>query len=122
MEKKKKKRGRESVVINEARGKFSLESIVGVLWCFPSPLHTRGKEKDVSQFTSSLMRQTLRGLLRRPAMYYITVGVTVHSIIYVPGDLRTISFDNQGQSGLGFDWFLTHTKERLMEALSRGQC
>ena len=122
----------ERVVINEARGKFSLQSTVGVVWCFPSPLHTRGKEKDISQFTSSLMRQTLRGLLRRflrttqtdfcPAMYYLTVGVTVHPIIYVHGDLRTVSFDNQGQSGLGFDWFLTHTKERLMEALSRGQC
>ena len=115
-------RWRERVVINEARRKFSLESIVGVVWCFPSPLHTRGKEKDISQFTSSLMRQTLRGLLRRPAMYYITVGVTVHPIIYVHGDLRTTSFYNQGQSGLRFDWFLTHTKERLMEALSRGQC
>ena len=110
------------VVINEARGKFSLKSIVGVCGDFPHPSHTRGKENNVSQFTSSLMRQTLRGLLRRPAMYYVTVGVTVHSIIYVHNDLRTISFDSQGQSRPGFDWFLTHTKERLMEASSRGQC
>lgn len=109
------------VVINEARGKFSLEDTVGVCGVFPHPSHTRGKE-NVSQFTSSLMRQTLRGLLRRPAMYYVTVGVSVHSIIYVHSDLRTVSFVNQGQSRLGFDWFLTHTKERLMEASSRGQC
>lgn len=110
------------VVINEARGKFSLKSIVGVCGVFPHPSHTRGKENNVSQFTSSLMRQTLSRLLRRPATYYVTVGVTVHSIIYVHSDLRTIPFDNQGQSRPGFDWFLTHTKERLMEASSRGQC
>lgn len=106
------------VGMNEARGTLSLESIARVLWHFLTLLLHWRNRRDTFQCTSSLVRQTSRGPLRRFDTCGVTAGVTLCTIVDVNGNPRAISFGNQGHSRLGFDSLtLIHTKERVNEAV-----
>ena len=93
----------EGLELMKLEGNYLWRVLLESCGVFPHLSHTGGKERDVSQFASSIVRQTLRGLLRRLDMYCITTRVSIHSTVYVNGDPRAVSFDNQGHSGIGSD-------------------